>query len=89
MALGELPDGAVRLVVETDRDELREAGAGVVEHAEGAVGGVDEVDRAVHDPLQHRGQIEVRADREDGIEELAQAARPGGIGHGGSIGRAM
>ncbi len=89
MALRELPDDAVRLVVDADRDELREAGTGVVQHAEGAVARVDELDRAVHDPLQHRGQIEVRADREDGIEELTQAARPGGIGHGGSIGRAM
>ena len=45
VALGQVADGAVGLVVDADGDELRQPGAGVVEHTEGAVAGVDEVDR--------------------------------------------
>ena len=63
------------LVVDADRDELREAGAGVVEHAQRAVAGVDERHRALDDPLEHRGDVEVGTDRQDGVEQLTKAPR--------------
>ena len=68
--LGAATDNAVV----ADCDELRQPGARLVEHADGAVAGVDQVDGGLHDALQHGGQVEVAAHREDGVEQLAEAA---------------
>ena len=57
----------------------------VVEHAERAVAGVDEVDRACDDALQHGRQVEVAADREHGVEQLAEAAGTSELAHAPSI----
>jgi hypothetical protein len=74
-SFGERPDAGAGLVVDADRDELREAGAGVIEHAQRAVAGVDERHRALDDPLEHGDDVEVGTDREDGVEELTKATR--------------
>ena len=74
-ALREGADAGAGLVVDADRDELREAGAGIVEHTQCAVAGVDERDRALDDPLEHRGDVEVGTDRQDGVEQLTKAPR--------------
>jgi hypothetical protein len=51
----------------------RSPGTGLVEHAEGAVAGVDQVDGTLHDPPEHRRQVEVAADGEDGVQQLSEA----------------
>ena len=78
---GQVTDERVRRVVDPDRDELRQAGAGVVEHAERAVAGIDQPDRRLHDPPEHARRIEIRAEGEHRVEELAQAAGTGHLGH--------
>ena len=81
MTLREGADRAVRLVVDANRDELCEAGAGVVEHPQRSVRGVGEVDGALDDPLEHRRQIQVRPDRQHRVEQLPQAPRPRYVCH--------
>ena len=78
---GEVTDEPVRVVVDPDGDELRQAGAGLVEHAERAVAGIDQPDRRLDDPPKHARRIEVRAEGEHRVEELAKAARTGHLGH--------
>ena len=74
VALGQVADRGPILLVDADGDELRQAGAGVVEHAQGAVAGIDELGGALHDPPQHRRQVEIGADRHHRVEELTQAS---------------
>ena len=62
------------LVVDADGDELRQAGPGLVEHAQRAVAGVDQRDRALDDPLEDCGQVEIRPERQYGIEQLPEAS---------------
>ena len=52
--LGRSPIASVRLVVHADGDELGQARAGLVEHAQGAVAGVDQGDRGLDDVAQDR-----------------------------------
>ena len=81
VALGELADAVVGRVVDPDGDELRQAGAGVVEHAEGAVAGVDQADGGLDDAPQHARRVEVGPEDQDGVEQLAQALRTRDLGH--------
>ena len=74
VTLGEVADLLARRVVDPDGDELGEAGARLVEHAERTVRGVDEVDGTADDAAEHRRQVEVRADRQHGVEQLTPAA---------------
>ena len=85
VALGQVTDRPAGLVVDADGDELREARARLVEDAERAVAGVDQVDRGLDDALQHRGQVEVAADREHRVEQLAEAAGTRVVAHTGGI----
>ena len=71
----------VRVVVDPNRDELRQAGAGVVEHAERAIAGIDQPDRRLDDPPEHARRIEIRTEGEHRVEELAEAAGTGHLGH--------
>src|SRR3546814_4083521 len=59
VALRQVPDGAMALLVDADGYELGEAGAGVVEHAEGRVAGVDEVGGRLLEAAQHGREVEV------------------------------
>ena len=53
----------------------REARARLVDDAERAVTGIDQRDRGLDDPLQHRREVQVRTDSQHGIEQLAQTPR--------------
>ncbi len=75
MALGELADRLSVLVVDADGDELRQSCARLVEHTERPIAGVDEIDGTRHDAPEHRWHVEVRTDRDDGVEQLVQALR--------------
>ena len=66
--LGQVADERVRLVVDPYGDELREPRAGVVEHAQRAVAGIDEPDGRLDDPSEHRGEVEIRAEGEHGVK---------------------
>jgi hypothetical protein len=82
--LGEWADRRTRLVVDADGHELREPGATVVEHAQRAVLRIHERNRRLGDALQHRREVELGTDRDDGVEQLAQIARSRLLGgHGG------
>jgi hypothetical protein len=72
VALGQIADGGVGLAVEADGDEVREPGAGLVEDPESPEPGVDQFHGGGDDPLQHRPEIEVRADGEHGIDQAAE-----------------
>ena len=48
----------------------RQPGAGVVEHAEGAVAGVDQTDGGFDDAAQHARRVEVGAQDQHGVEQL-------------------
>ena len=59
MTLREVADRAVRLVVDANGDELRQASARVVEHTQCSIGRVGEVHGAVDDSLEHQREIQV------------------------------
>ena len=52
--LGQITDERMRVVIDPDGDELGQPGAGFVEHAERAVAGIDQPDRRLDDPSEHR-----------------------------------
>jgi two-component system response regulator DevR len=85
---GQVTEEPVRAVIYPDRDELRQTGASVVEHAERAVTCIDQPDRRLHDPPEHAGRVEVRTEGKHRTEELAQAAGTGYLGHPVNIRRA-
>ena len=62
-------------VVDADRDERRQAAAGLVEDAQRAVTGVDERRRRLHDVRQRPVEVELRPDRQDSVQQLSKAAR--------------
>lgn len=72
---GEGADGPVGVVVDAHGDELGQPGPGLVDHPEGAVPGVDQRHRRLGDAAQGGSEVEVGPDREDGVEQPAQAAR--------------
>jgi DNA-binding NarL/FixJ family response regulator len=53
----------------------------LVEDAEGSVPRIDELGGALHDAAEDRGQVEIGADRHDGLEELSHPARIRTSGH--------
>ena len=70
-------------VVDARGEELGQRGAGLVEHAEGAVAGVDELGRGLHDAAQDDRETQLRADRDDRLEEVLEVLRlDPGLGHG-------
>ena len=73
---GRGPIAFVRLLVESDGDELRKARPSLVEHSECAVPGIDECHRGLDDAAENRVEVEVGPDGEHRIEQLAEAARP-------------
>jgi hypothetical protein len=73
----QVPDLGPVVVADADRDELREARAGVVEHPQCSVGRVDELGRRLDDAPQGVRQIEIAAHREHGIEQTSKLPRPG------------
>ena len=84
VALRLLTDRPVGVVVDPGDDELGEGAARRVEHAEGAVAGVDELAGGVDDALQGRGQVEVGPDGHHGVDEAVEPGAPDGVarGHG-------
>ena len=64
--LGQVTDERVHVVVDPHGDELREPCAGVVEHAQRSVAGIDQSDRRLDDPSEHRQRIEIRTEGEHG-----------------------
>ena len=90
MAPREIADGPVGLVVEAGGDELDEAGPRLVEEAERAIASVHQVGGGVDDALQHCLQVEVGADRQHRLHQLAQRPRTGVLGgHIGSVRAAL
>jgi hypothetical protein len=87
VALGQLADGPPPLLVDADGDELREPGAGLVEHAERAVAGLDQVGGRLGDAPQDARQVEVRADAQHGVEEAPQGLRAGVLSEHGGVHR--
>jgi hypothetical protein len=77
VASGQVPDRPVCVRVDTHGEELGEAGPALVEHAQCAVAGVDEFGGRGDDPLQHRRQVEIGADRHDAVEEATERLRTG------------
>jgi len=63
-------------LIQANRDELGQAAA-VANHAERAVLSVHQSGRRLHDLPQHDLQIEVAADRDDGLEQRMHPV-PGG-----------
>jgi hypothetical protein len=81
VTFGEVTDRRVPRVVDPDGDELGEPRAAVVEDAECAVARLDQVDSGLHDALQHGGQVEIAADGQHRVEQLAQTARTRELSH--------
>jgi hypothetical protein len=75
VTLGERADGVHGGLIHADGDELHEVLAGLVEHAERPVAGVNEVGRRLGDATQHDRQAEVGSHRADGVEEPLQLGR--------------
>ncbi|CAM5456686.1 hypothetical protein SHIRM173S_03920 [Streptomyces hirsutus] len=70
----------VLLGAQAERDELLQARAVVVQHAESPVAGVDEFHRGTHILPQYHGQIEFPADGEDRAQQSPHALlRPGQV----------
>ena len=55
----EMPDGVMGVIIDADGEELGQADAGLVEDAEGAVAGADQLGCRLDDAVQHRFQIEI------------------------------
>jgi hypothetical protein len=72
------------LLAQPGGDELLQVLTGLVEHAQGAVAGADQVHRGGDDPPQHGGQVQLAADREDGVEQPLQPVL--GVGQGPQLG---
>ena len=53
-------------------DELDESFTVRAEDTERAVAGIDQCGRRLDDPSQHLGEVEVGADRDNGIQQLTQ-----------------
>ena len=70
---GEVADRRHLLGAHADVDELGEAVVGAVEHAQGAVLGVEQRDGRFHDPAEGVGQRQVRADRQHRLDEVPEA----------------
>jgi hypothetical protein len=68
-ALRQVTDGSVGVVVDAYRDELGHPSPTLVEHAERAVASTDEVDGHLDDPLEHRCEVELGANREYCVEK--------------------
>jgi hypothetical protein len=81
VAFGQVTDPLACLVVDAHRDELGQPRAALVEHAQGAVLGVHQVDRRTDDAPQHGRQVEVAPHRHDRVEELPEAPRPCELDH--------
>lgn len=75
MAFRQLPDASPLLVVESDGDELREGGAGRIEHPESGVASAHQFAGSFHDTLEHDGQVEVVCDRHDRVEQPSKLSR--------------
>jgi hypothetical protein len=82
VTLGQVADRPATFLVDANGDELGKSRSRLVEHAERSVRGVDQADAAVDDAPQHCRQVEVGADCHHGVEQLAQAPRPGKLAHG-------
>lgn len=72
VALGQVTDASLGLVVDADRHERLEALARRVDHAERGITGAGEVLRRLDDPAQHTLELEARADRQHRVEERLQ-----------------
>ena len=73
VALGEAADRTSGLVVDADRDELRQLAAGGVQNPQRPVARVDQVTGQLGDALEHLRQVEVGAHRHDCVQKLAEA----------------
>ena len=67
------PDGGNGRVVDADGDELRQPLTTFVDHAQCAVRRVHQADRDLDDATQHHLQVQVGADREDRVQQMADA----------------
>jgi hypothetical protein len=77
VTLGKVTDRAVGLLIDPRNDELGQRLTGLVEHAERAVAGVDQLAGGIDDALQRRGEVQVGPDRHRGIDQLTQPRAPG------------
>ena len=68
VTLGKGSDGVVGDVVHADRDELSETDTSLVEDAERAVAGADQLDGRLDDSMQHRLEIEQMHDYLDALD---------------------
>src|SRR5204863_1125367 len=72
--LGQRPNGRPLGLAYAHRDELAQGAAGLVEHAERTVAGMDQFRRRLDDALQRSGDIEVGPDNQDRAEKPPQLA---------------
>lgn len=72
------------LLAQAGGDELLQVLTGLVEHAQGAVAGADQIHRGGDDAPQHGGQVQLAADGEDGVEQPLQPVL--GVGQGPQLG---
>ena len=86
VAAGHRADRRALVVVQADGQELGELRMLFVQHPERPVAGVDQVGRGFDDALQHRGQIQLGADREHRVEQPTQLAGAGEAFHAHSVG---
>ena len=85
MTVWEVSDGVLDVLGDADRDELRQSGVRLVEHAEGAVSCADELDGRLDDATQHRLQVEIGTDGQHGLHEAAQRRHGRTVLHEGSV----
>ena len=77
VTLGTSSDARRLLVAEPDGDELGEPGAGLVEHAQRCVPGIDEIRPGLGDPSQRVGEGLLGPDRHHCVEQPEQLLRTG------------
>ena len=82
VTLREMPDGVMGVIIDADGEELGQADAGLVEDTEGAVPGADQLDCGLDDAVQHRFEIEIRADRQNRVQQATKRRHRRPILHG-------
>ena len=82
MSLWKLSDRFSTRIVDSHGDEIGEPRSALVEDAEGAVLGVNDLCCGLDDGVEHGVQVEVRADGEYSVEELAELTWAGHVFHG-------
>ncbi len=81
VTLRQLADAGPLRVVEPDGNELCEVGLGRIEDPEGRVASAHQLAGRLHDVAEHDGEVQIRCDRHDRVEEASKLSRSG-VPHG-------